>query len=373
MPNEPMTIKEFKDARPWWRTKILTEVVPSCDGVVDLLKLLKERASYPFFIIDEILKPQVSFAPIFAKKEKYVFDASHSEPRTQDVDHVVSLLRAGKYMPDAVVGIGGGSTMDLAKAVSICLANPAKLSAEYQGYGLEMARGIDIWVLPTLFGTGAELTPIAVLRGPEKKLGINNSHTAPAVAIIAPALASGARKFNRFYSMMDSFFHHYEITMSQTSESDAVLDALDGVQISREVLSSNLSEFDIDIAVKSAVASVLGGSSTIGGRVGASHAISYGLSNASPYLPHSVAVTISMLACRDVYDDGWDDSIGFLEANGMPRPTARAYGINESHMDRMIKTALSMEKLWLSHFGESFRDTVTEKFVRDIYRRALAA
>jgi len=373
MPNEPMTIKEFKNARPWWRTKILTEIIPSGDGVGDLFKLLKERAEFPFFIIDEILKPQVSFAAIFAKNEKYVFDASYSEPRTQDVDRVVSLLRAGKHMPDAVVGIGGGSTMDLAKAVSICLANPAKPSADYQGYGLEMARGVDIWVLPTLFGTGAELTPIAVLRGPEKKLGINNSHTAPAVAIIDPALTYGARKFNRFYAMMDSFFHHYEITMSKTSESDAVLDSLDGLQIAREVLSADLSVFDINVAVKSAVASVLGGSSTIGGRVGASHAISYGLSNASPYLPHSVAVTISMLACRDVYDDGWDNAISFLEANGMPRPTARAYGINESHMNRMIKTAMGMEKLWLSHFGENYRDTVTEEFVRDIYRRALLA
>ena len=373
MSNEPKTMKEFKNAGPWWRTKIFTEVIPSDDGVGDIFQLLKERSSSPFYIIDEILKPQIAFAAVFGKTEKYVFDASYSEPRTQDVDHVVSLIRGAKHLPDALIGIGGGSTMDLTKAVSICLANPGKQAAEYQGYGLEMKRGVDVWVLPTLFGTGAELTPIAVLRGPEKKLGINNIHTAPSVAVIDPALTYGARKFNRFYSMMDSFFHHYEITMSQTSEPDAVLDAIDGAQIAREVLSTDLSAFDINTAAKSAVASVLGGSSTIGGRVGASHAISYGLSNASPYLPHSVAVTISMLACRDIYDDGWDETISFLEANNMPRPAARAYGINESHMDRMIKTALNMEKLWISHFGENYSDTVTEEFVSDIYRRVLSA
>jgi hypothetical protein len=38
----------------------------------------------------------------------------------------------------------------------------------------------------------------------------------------------------------------------------------------------------------------------------------------------------------------------------------------------MTKTALSMEKLWLSHFGENYRDTVTEEFVGDIYKRIVS-
>jgi 3-deoxy-alpha-D-manno-octulosonate 8-oxidase len=372
MSDEPTTIKEFKNARPWWRTKILTEIITSGDGVGDLLRALRERASSPFFIIDEILKPQPPFAAIFAQHDKYVFDATYSDPRTQDVDRVVSLIRTGGNMPGAIVGVGGGAAMDLAKAVSICLANP-RPSAEYQGYGLDMARGPAIWVLPTLSGTGAEVTPIAVLRGPEKKLGINNNHAAPAVAVIDPLLTSGAKKFNRFYSMMDCFFHHYEITKSRTSDPGAVLDSIDGARIAAGILSRDLSEFDADVAAMSAVTSVLGGSSSIGGRVGVSHAISYGLSNSSAHLPHSVAVTMSMLACRDVYNDGgWDDTVKFLEANGMPRPTAREYGIGEAHVERMTKTALGMDKLWLSHFGENYRDVVTEKFVADIYKKIIA-
>jgi 3-deoxy-alpha-D-manno-octulosonate 8-oxidase len=368
-----MTIKGFKDASPWWRTKILTEVITSCDGVGDLLKLLECRASSPFFVIDEILKPQPAFGEIFARRGKFVFDATYSEPRTQDVDRIVSFLKNRTDPPDAIVGVGGGAAMDLAKAVSICLANP-RPSAEYQGYGLDMARGADIWVLPTLTGTGAEVTPIAVLRGPEKKLGINNSHVAPTVAVIDPSLSAGAKKFNRFYTMMDCFFHHYEITRSRTSEPNAVLDSLDGVRLAGEVLSCDMAEFDLGQAVKSAVASVLGGSSSIGGRVGVSHAISYGLSNASPHLPHSVAVTISMLACGDIYaDGGWSDTVRFLEINGMPRPTAREYGIGESHIERMTKTALGMEKLWFSHFGDDARNVVTESFVRGIYEKIVAA
>jgi 3-deoxy-alpha-D-manno-octulosonate 8-oxidase len=368
-----ISYEDFNNARQWWRTKIFTEIAASRDGVGDLLKLLGERASRPFFIIDEILKPQPVFAPIFARDRKYVFDASYSEPRTQDVDRVVMFLKKERDMPDAIAGVGGGAAMDLAKAVSICLANP-RPAAEYQGYGMDMKRGPDIWVLPTLAGTGAEVTPIAVLRGPEKKLGINNDNVAPKVAVIDPALSSGAKKFNRFFSMMDCYFHHYEITHSKTSAPDAVLDSRDGVDIARRVLSHDLSEFNVNRAVESAVASVLGGSSSIGGRVGVSHAISYGLSNASPHLPHSVAVTISMLACCDIYSDGgFDDTVKFLEINGLARPTAREYGIFEPHIPGMTKTALGMEKLWLSHFGENWRDTVNDKFISDIYKKIVSA
>ncbi len=373
MPDEPRTMREFAKAPRWWRTEILTEIVPSEDGVGDLLRIVEERGKRPFFIVDSALAGQGAFGRVFERADKFVFDATASEPRTGDVDALVALIRAREDAPDVVAGVGGGATMDLAKAVGICLANP-KSAAEYQGYGLDMRRGTDIWVLPTLNGTGAEVTPIAVLRGPERKLGINNNYTAPALAVVDPQLSSGAKKFNRFFTMMDCYFHHYEITKSKTSAPDAVRDALDGLRIAKEVLSQDLSEFDTGRAIRSAMASVLGGSSTIGGRVGVSHAISYGLSNASPTLPHSVAVTLAMLACRDIYTDGgYDDTLRFLEINGFAPPRARDYGIGAQHVEKMTQTALGMEKLWLSHYGDAWRDTVTHAFVEEIYRRIVAA
>jgi 3-deoxy-alpha-D-manno-octulosonate 8-oxidase len=369
----PKNIEEFAKTEPWWRTEILTEIIPSRDGVAEILRLLGERKERPFFIIDEALADQPAFGPLLEQKEKFPFPASVSEPRTGDVDRLVEVLRSKKNAPDVLVGVGGGGTMDLAKATGICVANP-KPAAMYQGYGLDMKKGMDIWVLPTLTGTGAEVTPIAVLRGPEKKLGINNDFTAPSVAVIDPALTRGAKKHNRFYTMMDCFFHHYEITKSKTSAKEAIDDARDGLTLAREVLSSSLSSYDEELAVKSSMASVLGGSSSVGGRVGVSHAISYGLSNSGPQLPHSVAVTISMLACADIYSDGgYDDTLRFLEINGIPRPKAADYGINDSQIDKMTATALGMEKLWFSHFGEDWRKTADEKFIREIYKRIVAA
>jgi 3-deoxy-alpha-D-manno-octulosonate 8-oxidase len=378
-------LDSFVRSPRWWRTEIPTKIILSKDGIGDLFallekELLEKKKKRPFFILDSALSSQEKFKPVLERgkdgqsKSLFLFDATASEPRTRDVDALVQeTIRECGEEPDVFVGIGGGGTMDLAKAVGICLKNP-KSAADYQGWGFDMARGSDVWVVPTLNGTGAELTPIAVLRGPQKKLGINTPFVAPRIAIVDPQLSEGVKKFNRFYTMMDCYFHHYEITLSKTSAPDAILDAEDGLKLSRSVLSRDLSEYDLETAIQSARGSILGGSSTIGGRVGASHAISYGLSNASPTLPHSVAVTISMLGLADLYRDGGrDETLRFLEINRLPVPLAKDYGVDASHVENMVKTALGMEKLWLSHFGEGWEKAVTEDFLRDVYTKIVAA
>jgi len=374
MINIPADIKDFTKLKPWWRTPVPTDIVLSGNGVADLfVKLSSEGKTEPFFIIDAALEKQEPFGMIFSRAEKFIFNASESEPRTCDVDSLVAYIKKRPQKPDVIVGIGGGATMDLAKATGICLANP-KSAQEYQGYGLDMIKGTDIWVVPALNGTGAEITPIAVLRGPEKKLGINNPYTESSVAIIDPQLSAGAKKFNRFFTMMDCYYHHYEITKSRTSSKEAMLDAEDGVWLSKAVLSSDLSEYSVERAIKSAMASILGGSSTIGGRVGIPHAISYGLSNSAPYLPHSVAVTISMLALEEIYPDGYADTVRFLEISEMKHPKASDYGIGEKDIEKMIKTALGMEKLWQSAFGmEEWENRATPKFITDIYKKIINA
>jgi 3-deoxy-alpha-D-manno-octulosonate 8-oxidase len=370
-------LDRFVRSPRWWRTEIPTQIVLSKDGIGDLFARLEKEKKRPFFILDGALSGQEKFKSVLERARDgnalFLFDATASEPRTGDVDALVKAIheREGGE-PDVFVGIGGGGTMDLAKAVGICLKNP-KSAAEYQGWGFDMVRGADVWVVPTLNGTGAELTPIAVLRGPQKKLGINTPFVAPQAAIIDPRLSVGAKKFNRFYTMMDCYFHHYEITLSKTSARDAILDAEDGLALSRSVLSRDLSEYDLETAIQSAKGSVLGGSSTIGGRVGASHAISYGLSNSAPTLPHSVAVTISMLGLAGLYrDGGYDETLRFLEVNSFPVPRAKDYGIDTSQIDKMVKTALGMDKLWQSHFGEDWEKSVTEDFLRDVYTKIVA-
>ncbi len=368
----PEDIDSFVNSAPWWRTKFPTEVVCSADGVGDLKKRISKDSRRPFYVLDSSLRNQKVFEPLFAEPSRFIFDASASEPKTEDVDRLTDLVRSSREEVDLMVAVGGGSSMDLAKAAAVCTANPGR-SSQYQGYDLELKKGLDIWVLPTLNGTGAEITPIAVLRGPEKKLGINNRHVAPSAAFIDPQLSAGAGRFNRFFTLMDCYYHHYEITKSTSGTEEAFADASLGLMMAREALSRKPGEYETKTAIIAAMASVLGGSSSIGGRVGAAHAVSYGLSNSSPSIPHSVAVTVSMLALDDIYPDGCAETLSFLELNGMEVPKASDYGIGEKDIEKMTKTALGMEKLWQSCFGSDRQHKASQEYIREIYRKIISA
>ena len=69
-----------------------------------------------------------------------------------------------------IIGIGGGSVMDLAKAVSLMMNNPGS-SADYQGWDLVKYPGVYKAGIPTLSGTGAEVSRTTVLDGPNTKTG----------------------------------------------------------------------------------------------------------------------------------------------------------------------------------------------------------
>ena len=91
------------------------------------------------------------------------------EPKTKYVDELTLKVKAYRSsLPCAVIGIGGGSSMDLAKSISLMLTNVGS-SALYQGWDLIKNPAVCHMAVPTLSGTGAEVSRTAVLTGPEKK------------------------------------------------------------------------------------------------------------------------------------------------------------------------------------------------------------
>ena len=120
----PADIRGFAALAPWWRTEVPTQIVLSEDGIGTLFSLIESRGHRPFFVVDSALENQPAFRRVFEQKEKYLFCASKSEPHTEDVDFLVEKIHASAENVTLLVGIGGGATMDLAKATGICLANP---------------------------------------------------------------------------------------------------------------------------------------------------------------------------------------------------------------------------------------------------------
>jgi len=127
--------------------------------------------SFMVFLVDEVFSEN-SFRDRIPLKpgDLQLWVEVEEEPTTEYVDLLTTKIRSfSDNLPVGVIGIGGGSTMDLAKAVSLMLTNPGS-SADYQGWDLIGNPAIYHVGVPTLSGTGAEVSRTTVLCGPDKKL-----------------------------------------------------------------------------------------------------------------------------------------------------------------------------------------------------------
>ena len=137
------------------------------------------------------------------------FDATESEPYTWQVDEIANMLRADNKIR-FLVGIGGGSVMDVTKAVSICMTNDQRSRRIMQGWDMVPNPGIYKIGVPTIFGSGAEASRTAVLNNGKKKQGINSDHSMFDAIILDPNLSATVDKNTRFYSGMDCYIHCVE-------------------------------------------------------------------------------------------------------------------------------------------------------------------
>jgi 3-deoxy-alpha-D-manno-octulosonate 8-oxidase len=169
-------------------------------------------SGYVVFVVDDVFKQDSSKLDFLDKKnqETIWFPASLKEPTTQQVDYIRDeILASDRGLPKAIIGMGGGSTMDVAKAVSVMLANDGS-SSDYQGWDLLNNPGIYKIGVPTISGSGAEASRTAVLMGKERKFGINDDYSMFDAIIMDSSLIPGVPKEQRFYSGMDCYIHCVE-------------------------------------------------------------------------------------------------------------------------------------------------------------------
>lgn len=102
---------------------------------------------------------------------------------------VASAENARIFRPDLVIGIGGGSCLDMAKCVALLLAHGGR-PQDYYGEHTVPGPVLPLIAVPTTAGTGSEVTPVAVLSDSERslKVGISSPHLIPTVSICDPEL-----------------------------------------------------------------------------------------------------------------------------------------------------------------------------------------
>lgn len=138
-----------------------------------------------------------------------VFSGIRSDPPIED-GHA-SVVFAKDYKPDVIVGIGGGSSLDIAKLTSAMLTNSGPID-RYAGMELIENPGVPLILVPTTSGTGSEVTSICVLSDTANKIkrGIVSRHLYARTVLLDPELTLGLPPRITAITGMDALVHAIE-------------------------------------------------------------------------------------------------------------------------------------------------------------------
>ncbi len=139
------------------------------------------------------------------------YDGVLPDPPDTMVNQCGELARREKV--DGIVGVGGGSTMDTAKAVNVMLGNPGPIENYYPGPGSPVQKpGKPLVLLPTTAGTASEITHVAVLSrtATGAKQGVLGPNVIATLAIVDPLLTLGLPPAITAATGMDTFAHALE-------------------------------------------------------------------------------------------------------------------------------------------------------------------
>ncbi|MDP6983026.1 MAG: iron-containing alcohol dehydrogenase [Candidatus Latescibacteria bacterium] len=216
-------------------------------------------------------------------------------PTVASVDGLAARLPAAQDF-DAVVAVGGGSTMDSCKVAMAVAANGGSVP-DYFGFDLfEQAPDWPLICLPTTAGTGAEASRVSVVATDQGKQAIYDDHIQPRVAIVDPDLAAKMPPVLTATTGLDAIGHALECTAS-TKSTDL------GDAVARESLRAGLPFFERAVTTGDRASrrqmsrcSILAGLLLSPINTGAAHALGYGIEKLSflrgKPVPHGTAVAL---------------------------------------------------------------------------------
>ena len=142
------------------------------------------------FVVDKVFIDNgvVEFLGKSLKNENIGYDLFYDIPPEPHIDSFrkcQDMVRGSKY--SAIVGMGGGSVMDIAKAAAVCATNSLDILEYCQGAVLACA-GLPCILLPTTSGTGSEVSPYLVTSHENKKLFFGSPYMIATIAVVDPLL-----------------------------------------------------------------------------------------------------------------------------------------------------------------------------------------
>ncbi len=226
--------------------------------------------------------------------QTFVYEGVLPDPPDYTIDEATAIGRQNQV--DAVIGIGGGSSMDTAKAVNMLQTNEGSIK-QYLGFGrVQPKNGKTLVLIPTTAGTGSEVTQFCVLTdsSDHKKKGPGGNFMRANLAIVDPVLSMGMPPSVTADTGMDAFAHSAEAI---TSGSHNPMSDLLGEQSIKLVMKSLRKAVkdgkDLEARSDMAFAATLGGFAFADSITHLGHSIAHTL-GALHHIPHGNACAIAL-------------------------------------------------------------------------------
>lgn len=314
-------------------------------------------------------------------------------PPEPDVQQVNEIFEAAKAIEcQMIIGIGGGSAMDVAKIISIMLTNDVTLRELLAGAKIEKD-GIPTLMIPTTAGTGSEATPNAIVLVPEQelKIGIVSNKMMPNCVILDPLMTVKLPQAITASTGMDALAHAIECYISKKANPFSDTFALKAINlISRSLRTAYNEGQDTDARHDMILGAMFGGMCIATSSTTAVHALAYplggkyriphGLSNAI-LLPHvmkfnmdateekfkdiaiAMSINVTGLSTREAAEKMIENLYSLIKDLNI-QCNLRDKGITECDLDLMVESASKVTRLLNNN-----PKPMTKDDIREIYKQ----
>ncbi len=222
-----------------------------------------------------------------------LYDRVLPEPPLEQADEGAKMALKGKC--DIVIGIGGGSAMDVAKAIAVIAAHNAE-AKDFLGLNKVPGPGLPTIMVPTTAGTGSEVTFTAVFvrHDLRKKEGMNSVYMYPDLALLDPELTLSLPPQPTAASGMDALCHAIESYTSVIASPASEMFSLEAIRLISENLRTCVHNGkDLEAREAQMLGSLYAGIGLANAGVGAAHSLSYPLGGKYG-ISHGVANTLML-------------------------------------------------------------------------------
>ncbi|WP_428562729.1 MAG: iron-containing alcohol dehydrogenase [Solidesulfovibrio sp. DCME] len=223
-----------------------------------------------------------------------VFDKVEADPRYEIVADALAALKA--CGADTVIGLGGGSSLDMAKITAVMAKNEGPVG-KYFGIDRIPAPGLPTILVPTTAGTGSEVTPIVILsdHGEKLKKGIVSPYIYPACALLDAELTLGLPQKVTAATGMDALIHAVEAYTSINATPTTDMLAKEAIAlVFGNIRTAYANGADLTARENMLRGAMLAGMAFANAGVTAVHAFAYPI-GAEFHIPHGIANTIMLV------------------------------------------------------------------------------